>query len=363
MKRILALVLVLLCSINYVEAGLKWPRFKIGGKRIPVPLPLPIPIPVPLPGIPKLPSPIPGVTIKPPSIDGVPIPFWPTNPIEITPEIGKKCIEQISKCPGNILGHIGYNNVRPIFDSYRIHLNNQANGRWQPLPESFVSAAQSIYTGVNLKSVRYSTNINTLHGQAITIENSIFFPRNIDFSNYDDVEWMIHELEHVLQYQRKGGLENFIPEYLVKGLGKIIQKRSFNIHDFIDIERAAIEKARVHTRKIYNLMNGSPVLVENRCAEDVDLIILYFDFKQNRWVGEGTWSFSPGEIDRIADEDGDIVLKHSSIYFHAKSPSHTWWGNHRYQVDGKDYPMMETTLPIVDSGEMKLVIGCTIPAR
>lgn len=106
--------------------------------------------------------------------------------------------------------------------------------------------------------VKFATDINTVHGQAITIENQIFFPREIDLENKDDLWWMLHELTHVKQYLDIGGFEKFMLEYLVQGGAEMIKHKSFDIHDLIPLEEKADQKADTIIEQVYKAFKPSP---------------------------------------------------------------------------------------------------------
>jgi len=92
-------------------------------------------------------------------------------------------------------------------------------------------------------SIRYATNINTWHGQNITIGNKIYFTRSIDFFKCEGIKLITHELEHTVQYKNREGVEPMITEYVMKSIGTFLKRGSFQIHDYIDIEAAAIRKS------------------------------------------------------------------------------------------------------------------------
>lgn len=161
------------------------------------------------------------------------------------PESWARCAGRLGRCIPETLERLPstFSPAAPIVERYKQHLFNQANGRWQTLPFDFINAAQRFYPGIDLHRVRYAEGINTLHGQAITWHYHIFFPDVIDLATENDFELMLHELEHVVQYDQRGGEREFISEYILKVPGKVIERGSFNVHDHIDIERAAIRKA------------------------------------------------------------------------------------------------------------------------
>src|SRR6266511_797682 len=116
----------------------------------------------------------------------------------------KKCISDPQSCPGKILSAAAYQQLRAIMGNYFASLDQQASGHWRSFTDAFVRDVQPFYE-VDLRAVRFATGINTGHGAAVTYGNRIYFPRQIDLNYRDDLMWMLHELEHVVQYKRRGG--------------------------------------------------------------------------------------------------------------------------------------------------------------
>lgn len=187
--------------------------------------------------------------IAPPVVNTPGSPFGPGGPLQQGGPLGlsipqvQQCISNLSACPAQIIARIGYESVRPIVNQYIGFLQNQAGNNVYALDENFIASIQRFYQ-VNLHAVRYATNINTIHGANITIGNTIFFVRNIDFNDENDAQLVYHELEHVVQYARRGGVEPFLAEYILKAGGSILRGgNSIDMHDNIDLERDAINKA------------------------------------------------------------------------------------------------------------------------
>jgi hypothetical protein len=172
-------------------------------------------------------------------------PLAPGGPIGMgAPEV-QQCLANISSCPAQILARISYEAVRPIVDGYIGFLNSQVGNNLFALDPTFISAIQPYYS-VDLRGVRYATGINTLHGMDITIGNTIYFSGNVvvDLNYPVDAKLAYHELEHVVQYANRGGVEPFMAEYILKAGGSILQGgNSISMHDNIDLEQAAIAKA------------------------------------------------------------------------------------------------------------------------
>jgi Domain of unknown function (DUF4157) len=142
-----------------------------------------------------------------------------------------------------ILKALKQNAIPPLFDEYLADLERQAQGRKRPLPDGFRSIVAQHYPKINLERVRYAENINTWHGQGMTVGYTIYFTSAIDLNNRDDVHWMLHELEHVTQYERVGGVSAFLLKYFFHGAIRAINNGSFNVHDDLGLERDADNKA------------------------------------------------------------------------------------------------------------------------
>jgi hypothetical protein len=131
--------------------------------------------------------------------------------------------------------------AQSIVDGYKRHLTAQVRG-WNRLPPDFIAQVQPFYK-VNLNAIQYAVGINTVHGSNITFGNQIFFTRQFSFGDENDLHLLFHELEHSVQYQNRGGEAAFIAEYVAKAAGQILRTRTFNVHDLIDFEGAAEQKA------------------------------------------------------------------------------------------------------------------------
>lgn len=115
----------------------------------------------------------------------------------------------------------------------------------KPLPTWFVQKAQPFYD-VDLRRVRYSEGAS-VHGPAIAVTDkyNIYFENHLSFNNSNDLALMLHELEHVVQYDRKGGRSGMLCEYFLKAHGNAFQ------HGSIDMERSADNKAN-HVLRNWN---------------------------------------------------------------------------------------------------------------
>lgn len=187
--------------------------------------------------------------VAPPVVNTPGSPFGPGGPLQQGGPMGlsapqiQQCISNLSACPAQIIARLGYQTVRPIVDQYIGFLQNQAGNNVYWLDPSVIAPIQRFYS-VDLRQVRYAVGINTIHGQNITIGNTVYFVRGMNFNDPNDAWTLHHELEHVVQYANRGGVEPFLSEYILKAGGSILRGgNSIDLHDNIDLENAANAKA------------------------------------------------------------------------------------------------------------------------
>ncbi|WP_178133967.1 eCIS core domain-containing protein [Vineibacter terrae] len=191
-----------------------------------------------------------------------------------------------------------------------------------------VTGVGRYYPEIDLRKVRFAVDINTGHGQAITIGYRIFFPRKIDLDDRNDVLLMLHELEHVVQYERRGGIRPFLAEYIAKIPTKIIERRRFNIHDDLDIERAANAKAD----RVITAYYGWNFKFSNACNKPIDAAIRYLT-TNDEWVTVGYWRADPGQSFLLADDDKPLRTRNGIYYVHAHEvDGERYWGSERRYV-------------------------------
>ncbi|TIV74924.1 MAG: DUF4157 domain-containing protein, partial [Mesorhizobium sp.] len=163
-------------------------------------------------------SPDPGKTVGLPPPPQVPAPQDVRNALnqlphpEGTPGLGdlappdvsiddfKTCVTNLSACPELAKKKLIAETVWGIIQSYKLALYRQVGGGWHTLPKGFRDKASSYYPELNLSGIRYAEGINTGHGQAITFGNDIFIPYRLDFSKKRDVQLILHEMQHSVQY-------------------------------------------------------------------------------------------------------------------------------------------------------------------
>jgi hypothetical protein len=170
--------------------------------------------------------------------------------------------------------------VPPLFAGYMADLERQARRKKKALPGKLSSILRSHYKSIDLDRVRYAEEINTWHGQAITIGDTIYFPVQIDLENRADIHWMLHELEHVSQYDKVGGVSAFLAKYMFQGGLHAINNGSFNVHDQIELEQDAENKADRIINDVANALDA-PESRPVRGPHIVDLKIIAGD---DPWV-------------------------------------------------------------------------------
>lgn len=195
---------------------------------------------------------------------------------------------ELSNFEKTIRSYLNQGLVPPITREYFTYLDRQA--RYKEIPSKLKRILSTKYSTVNLSSVKYAENINTVHGKAITVGNKIYFPRRVDFNDYSDLYWLLHELEHVSQYQVHGGKEAFLVKYLINGALEIGRNGSIDIHGSINLERDAKNKADAIIAYAWNSLNASPnspryAVLCIRNETNLDINYSY------RW-GNGSWKKS-----------------------------------------------------------------------
>ena len=248
----------------------------------------------------------------------------PQQVINSTPQtvLVNVCLQDLSKCPENVLKGSVATAVWPVIWQYKQGLLNQAQGRWQALPEDFISEFGGDYPEIDLHQIRFATGINTVHGQAITFSNLIFIPWNISLDTRSGRQLLLHELEHSVQYRLKGGEAPFLSEYIMHAAGQIVGCGCVNVHDSIGIERSAISKA---AHEIGN--DGWQFVIQNSCREAINVAVHYLD-ESGTWQTH-TWEFDAGERAALAVGDVRVQTRNTIYYFAATSVDGTisWHSN------------------------------------
>jgi Domain of unknown function (DUF4157) len=161
----------------------------------------------------------------------------------MNPDEVRQCVGDLRGCAPQILARLGYQAIRPVIDQYIGYLRNQAGQNYGLIPPALIAKIQPFYP-VDLRAVRFAFNINTVHGLHITIGNEIYFTETLNFSSTRDARTLYHELQHVVQYARRGGIEPFMTKYVLKSGGSIIRGgNTVDVHDNIDLETDADSKS------------------------------------------------------------------------------------------------------------------------
>jgi hypothetical protein len=153
------------------------------------------------------------------------------------------CLKDRNACASTITANFAYGVVAPIADQYISHLQHQAEGKWQKLPDILIGVIAGKYPGIDLHDIRYATEIDTIHGDHITLGNDIYFADKMDIWNVGGICILAHQLQHAAQAQAHGGVRPLLAEHIAKAAGSIIEKKSVNTHYDVDLEADAIAKS------------------------------------------------------------------------------------------------------------------------
>jgi hypothetical protein len=159
--------------------------------------------------------------------------------------------------------------------AYIAFLEKQAQGKFKGLPRwmRIVLETQGQYD-FDLGLVSYAEGINTVHGMNITFGYNIFCTGAVALEQSSasaaDVALILHELEHVSQYRKHGGLAPFLVKYVVNAGAETIklvsrgEYETINLHDSINLERDAENKSQ---RIKADVMAGLHELSLNRATK------------------------------------------------------------------------------------------------
>lgn len=174
---------------------------------------------------------------------------------------------------------------RDHFDPAMVYINwkigqlrRNTLGQWYRLPQKFIDAAQPFYD-VDLRKVKYAENLGSCYAKntAVTFEYEIFFPYPINPCQRD-LHWMLHELTHVEQYVKLGGLRPFIHAYIKDGVKTAISQRTLDPHDKMVLEMAAEARAWAHREDIARRLAKNPELPNYEPAFDITAKSHFTDF-------------------------------------------------------------------------------------
>ena len=251
------------------------------------------------------------------------------NPTEVL----QKCIQNPAGCPAEVIKSHPIAIGTPVFNAYLADLRRQASGRWRSLPMEFVAQFASSYPEVDLRRVRYANNIDTKHGQSMTLCYEVFLAGSFDDDDRSSLEHMLHELYHTVQCVNRGGVGPFVDEYLAHGAGTIIQKGSFDIHDDIGHERDAESRGRTLINEF-----GWPFEIENACSAKIRLLVRLLR-PSGEWVTHGWYNFDPGEEAQLVSSGRYLHSKNATWAYYAEEVGGTreWSGDLETTFDGASY--------------------------
>jgi hypothetical protein len=262
---------------------------------------------------------------------GIPVPPPPTipNPVDQL----SACIRDPQHCPEHIIRANPIAVGQPIVRGYIDDLRRQAGGRWRSLPDEFIGEFASQYPQINLARVRYANNIDTKHGQSMTLCYEVFLAETFDDSERSSLQHMLHELYHTVQCVNRGGVGPFVDEYLLHGAGTIVQTGRLDVHDDIDHERDAESRAR----SIIGAF-GWPFEIENSCPATIRLLVRLKDTSGN-WVTHGWYTFDGGERAQLISDGRYLHSDNAYWYYYAMEVdgSREWAGDHEISFGNKTY--------------------------
>jgi uncharacterized membrane protein len=249
-------------------------------------------------------------------------------------ELINACAAKIRECPEHIIKRAPARLAGPIVRDYILHLRLEANGRWKSIPDEFRIAFEDKFPEINLLQVRYATGINTMHGQAITIGNEIFFPSSVNTKFESGRALLLHELRHVVQYRRKGGQEAFISEYILHAPGKVIEAKNFNVHDLIGTERDAISFSN-RVMSVY----GRTMWASNKCDQNVKIAVKYWNSESASWVIDKWWNIAANQNVYLSAAGILLHSNNATFYWYAEAlnGSMVWQGSIPVNIDEKVY--------------------------
>jgi hypothetical protein len=285
-------------------------------------------------------------------IRALPPPPSPPPPRLPTWDLVERCIRKSLDCP------VGFNIVKSIKDLYLQDLRKQANGRWKWLPDKFIDEFAKDYPQIDLHRVQFAENIDTRHHQSMTVCNQVFLSVPFNPDQRSSLELMLHELYHSVQCANSGGEDKFLNDYIEHAASTIVDKRSLEIHDDIDLERAADAQA---TRLIDAF--GWPIVVDSTCNKKLDL---YVRFRQvsDAWV-IGTYTLQPKQSVQLTYGNRYAHSKYPSWYMYAEEVggSFTLDGNFPFSFNGEFYAMRERQETLKGENFQWKLVCASAPAR
>jgi hypothetical protein len=203
-----------------------------------------------------------------------------------------------------------------IVASYFQALEARATDHLKPLPDILRHLLQAHYREIDLGRIYYADSMpdHSFAMDALTVDRHIYMKGNRDFiGSRGDLQLLLHELQHCVQYEIMGGHGEFLLRYMaegtasavlvpiswVEGIARTMIDGSWtehNLHDSMGTEAEATSKAEALIDEIWNaLQNPAPYLVgkEVGCAGKPHGIV--FDNKLLLFeVGETLRCFTDG---------------------------------------------------------------------
>lgn len=145
----------------------------------------------------------------------------------------------------------------------------------QALPLWFKIACKDLnmYSEIDLTKVSYQENVKGVDG-GITIGYNIFFSYDLQLDrphvNYEHLRHLLHELQHVVQYEKGGGIGPVLSKIIIQyggealaQVGKLTDGASLrNIHDDAAMEQEADRVRDENIDRVWAIMNSIKELGE-----------------------------------------------------------------------------------------------------
>jgi hypothetical protein len=208
----------------------------------------------------------------------------------------------ISKTWEYLTSYLDKGLLPPSLREYVTYLDIEGRRRgYSKLPANVSVVLKPFFGDISLSRVRYAQEVNTLHGKAITVGYNIYFPRRVDLDSCKesrcDFALLIHELEHVSQYKKHGGVEPFLLKYVGNGLLQspfiplsLIQGGAYDLHAELQLEKDA-------NAKVDNIFDTAwPKVSQKRIADPSPTLIM-----RNYGQSAGGW-----RVDRHPRITGDV---------------------------------------------------------
>ena len=154
------------------------------------------------------------------------------------PEAIQACLSNVGMCANEILS-------APLalpVQAYIETLYRQSEGRTYPFSPEFIALAQPYYS-VDLRGITWANDIDTGSGMSVSYCDRIFFVGHGDlWQSKDELNHVLHELEHTVQCQGRGK-RTYLAEYVLKASLAVVRTGRLNVHDVLDYEVSANAKA------------------------------------------------------------------------------------------------------------------------